>query len=122
MGNTIRKEADVWLLIVIQVSVGIPAVVEWLPKSLIGMLLFFQAVIFGYAGLRIELEHLTLNPHLPPNTHKLKVMGINYLEATFDLLVMEDRVQLVVRELSDKFPLQLRTKSVGIIWRLRQGT
>ena len=77
--------------------------------------------MFGYAGLRIELEHLTLNPHLPPNTHKLRVIGINYLEATFDLLVTEDRVLLVVRETSDKFPLQLQTKSTGTMWILHAG-
>ena len=77
--------------------------------------------MFGYTGLRIELEHLTVNPHLPPNTHKLKVTGINYLEATFDLLVTEDRVLLVVRETSDKFPLQLKTKSAGTTWVLRTG-
>ena len=77
--------------------------------------------MFGYAGLRIELERLTLNPRLPPNTHKLRVTGINYLEATFDLLVTKERVLLVVRETSDKFPLQLRTKSAGTTWRLRAG-
>ena len=78
-------------------------------------------MVFGYTGLRIELEHLTVNPHLPPNTHKLTVTGISYLDATFDLLVTEDRVLLVVRDLSDKFPLQLKTKSAGTTWRLRHG-
>ena len=50
---------------------------------------YLEANSFGYDGQRIEIQQLTLNSELSPNsnTHKVIVTGVSYLEATFDLLV-----------------------------------
>ncbi|KAK7482442.1 hypothetical protein BaRGS_00026259, partial [Batillaria attramentaria] len=86
-----------------------------------GMGGFLQAVIFGYAGMRIELEHLSFHPRLPPNTNKMKVTGLDYLGSTFDLLITDDKVLVIVREQSASFPLQLTTKAAGSTWQLKKG-
>lgn len=48
---------------------------------------YLEANSFGYDGQKIELQQLTLNSELSPNTHKVIVTSVNYLEATFDPLV-----------------------------------
>lgn len=81
---------------------------------------FLQAVIFGYGGLRIELEHLKFHPRLPPAATRLTFTGLDYLGATFDLMVTSDQVLLVVRATDEAFPLQL-TSQTGTTWILRSG-
>ena len=78
--------------------------------------------MFGYGGLRIKLDRLTFHPRLPPNTTKMTLTGLNYLGATFDVLVTTQRVIVVVRETDEKFQLQLRTLDVGNVWNLKKGT
>lgn len=56
---------------------------------------FLQAVLNGYAGIRIHLDHLEIRPpHLPPNTNVMLVKGIFYLQNRFNIKIRKDRVQL----------------------------
>lgn len=56
---------------------------------------FLQAVLNGYAGIRIHLDHLEIRPpHLPSNTNVMLVKGIFYLQNRFNIKIRKDRVQL----------------------------
>ena len=50
---------------------------------------FLQALLFGYAGLRIFPGYMTITPRaqLPPGSERLKVQGLNYLASEFDLII-----------------------------------
>ncbi|XP_070551407.1 protein-glucosylgalactosylhydroxylysine glucosidase-like [Ptychodera flava] len=61
-----------------------------------GMGGFLQTIIFGYGGIRIHSDYLELNPVLPIGTDKLTFTGINYLEASFTVVVKETMVTITM--------------------------
>ncbi|XP_076437374.1 protein-glucosylgalactosylhydroxylysine glucosidase-like [Babylonia areolata] len=107
-----RKPFNVWT----EVKTGMGA-----TNFITGMGGFLQAVLFGYGGFRIELERVTFTPRLPPGTTRFRITGVDYLGATFDLLITGDTVLFVVRQTDREFPLELRMLSSGTTWSLRAG-
>ena len=59
---------------------------------LTGMGGFLQAVLFGYAGLRIRLDRIEFTPNLPSNTRSMDIAGIDYYGAEFNLIINENKV------------------------------
>ncbi|XP_078001372.1 protein-glucosylgalactosylhydroxylysine glucosidase-like [Glandiceps talaboti] len=57
-----------------------------------GMGGFLQAVLFGYGGFRLYLDHLEFNPILPPSTTRFNITGLNYLDSSLDFDISEDNV------------------------------
>eukprot|EP01122_Echinamoeba_exundans_P016203 TRINITY_DN813_c0_g1_i5.p1 TRINITY_DN813_c0_g1~~TRINITY_DN813_c0_g1_i5.p1 ORF type:complete len:666 (+),score=37.76 TRINITY_DN813_c0_g1_i5:1105-3102(+) len=53
---------------------------------------FLQALIFGYGGLRIENGSLLFSPRLAPETSSMKVRGVRYRLAVFDVFWDQDHV------------------------------
>ena len=49
--------------------------------------LFLQSLIFGYGGLRFNDNGLSLDPLLPPNVQAMKLRGLQYADAEFDISV-----------------------------------
>jgi len=49
---------------------------------------FLQGVVFGYGGMRIVEDGLTIgNTQLPPNVKSIKIKRIDLFDNEFDLLV-----------------------------------
>ena len=59
-----------------------------------GMGGFLQAVIFGYFGVRTQLDRINFDPVLPSNTDSMKLTGVDYQDVEFDLMVEEERLRL----------------------------
>ncbi|XP_077977259.1 protein-glucosylgalactosylhydroxylysine glucosidase-like [Glandiceps talaboti] len=57
-----------------------------------GMGGFLQAVLFGYGGFRLYLDHLEFNPVLPPSTTRFNITGLNYLDSSLDFVISEDNM------------------------------
>ena len=49
--------------------------------------MFLQSLLFGYAGLRFHDAGVSLDPVLPPNVSAMKIRGLNYAAAEFDVSV-----------------------------------
>ena len=60
---------------------------------------FLQAVLFGYGGIRLELNELQFNPHghLPDQATKFIFHGIKYLGFVFDLTIDNKMYDIFVR-------------------------
>ena len=61
---------------------------------------FLQAILAGYGGLRYQVDHLSLNPSLPPGVTDLYYAGLDYLGSSLDISVREDTV--LVRLMTQK--------------------
>ena len=59
-----------------------------------GMGGFLQAVIFGYFGVRTQLDRINFKPILPPNVETMRMRGVNYQDVELDVMVEEERVTL----------------------------
>ena len=59
-----------------------------------GMGGFLQAVIFGYFGVRTQLDRINFDPVLPSNIDSMKLTGVDYQDVEFDLMVEEERLWL----------------------------
>ncbi|XP_038106902.1 protein-glucosylgalactosylhydroxylysine glucosidase [Culex quinquefasciatus] len=55
------------------------------PNYVPGAGAFLQAVVNGYAGVRLHTEEMTLRPRLPPGTTRLHIPQIGYMRANFAL-------------------------------------
>jgi trehalose/maltose hydrolase-like predicted phosphorylase len=55
---------------------------------------FLQLVVMGFAGVRIGDNDLVVDPCLPPPVPWLKILGLHYRGATFDLTVDGNRVRV----------------------------
>lgn len=54
----------------------------------------------GFAGIKLHFDRMEIKrPRLPPDTTKLKIKGVNYLSARFDVTVKEDTFSLTVRQM-----------------------
>ncbi|XP_041355067.1 protein-glucosylgalactosylhydroxylysine glucosidase-like [Gigantopelta aegis] len=59
-----------------------------------------QGVIFGYGGLRLDADHLTVSPHLLPQTNHWAIRGLHYRDFTLDLEVFHTVFRIVVRDVA----------------------
>jgi trehalose/maltose hydrolase-like predicted phosphorylase len=59
---------------------------------------FLQAVLFGYGGIRLKLGQLEFKPrgYLPNQATKLSFHGIKYQGTTLDLIINNERYEIVV--------------------------
>ncbi|XP_067943343.1 protein-glucosylgalactosylhydroxylysine glucosidase-like [Watersipora subatra] len=55
-----------------------------------GMGGFLQSLLNGYVGIRIRAEGIRLQPELPPSSSRLKVTGLNYHGAKFDIDIQKE--------------------------------
>lgn len=71
---------------------------------------FLQTVIFGYGGLRLNVDSLRFRrARLPPGVSRFAVRGVDYLGTEFDVVIYENNtVRLTVTE-SGTVNLQLET-------------
>ncbi|CAF2988141.1 unnamed protein product [Rotaria sp. Silwood2] len=67
----------------------------------------FVAVLFGYGGIRLKLNHLEVMPrgHLPNQATKLIFHGLKYLRATLDLAIDGNMYHLTVQEFNGSYSL-----------------
>ena len=63
---------------------------------------FLQSVIFGYGGLRLQLDGLYLSPKLPTNTKKIAFHGVTYLGNKFAIILSNETVTIQVTEQFEK--------------------
>ncbi|XP_045486467.1 protein-glucosylgalactosylhydroxylysine glucosidase [Pieris rapae] len=71
-----------------------------------GMGGFLQALIFGYAGISVKLDKITINrPQLPPEATRFRIKGIKYLGAHLTLDIRVAGTTLTVTSLDDEWPL-----------------
>jgi len=62
-----------------------------------GMGGFLQSVLFGYGGLRLDIDELRFNKgRLPPNTTEIIFRNLHYLGTTFDFKINETMVTVTV--------------------------
>ena len=58
---------------------------------------FLQTILFGYGGMRLDVEELRFQtPRLPPGTTSMTFRNINYLEMEFDLALNLTSVTVTV--------------------------
>jgi trehalose/maltose hydrolase-like predicted phosphorylase len=57
----------------------------------------WQAVIFGFAGLKLETGYISFDPHLPPNWELLR-FNINWRGNLLNVEIGHERVQIQLRE------------------------
>ena len=71
-----------------------------------------QALFFGYAGLRLNVENLTIDGDLPlpPNTTYLYLHRIKYLDTSISLNYTANQIQLKVSCVNENLPLELMTQ------------
>ncbi len=83
---------------------------------------FLQAIFFGYAGLRLNVESLTIDGDLPlpPNTTYLFLHRIKYLDTSLSLNYTANQIQLKVSCVNQKLPLEILTQKG--IYRLTENT
>ncbi len=68
---------------------------------------FLQALLFGYAGFRLQLENLYFNATLPPGANSLQVIDMDYLGAKLDLEFNRDQIEMKVKDMNPELPLEL---------------
>ncbi|XP_078612333.1 protein-glucosylgalactosylhydroxylysine glucosidase-like isoform X1 [Branchiostoma floridae x Branchiostoma japonicum] len=73
-----------------------------------GMGGFLQAVLFGYGGFRLHVDHLDFNPVLPPDTDSMKIHGLDYLGSSLDFTISRDQVTINVTSLGGDYPLEIK--------------
>ncbi|XP_064618456.1 uncharacterized protein LOC135482416 [Liolophura sinensis] len=84
-----------------------------------GMGGFLQAVYFGYGGVRIYNEHMSFNPRLPPMTSGLRLLGMNYLGNSLDVVIRHNTVSITVTHSSQLEPLYLKVLSTQAVYDLQ---
>jgi hypothetical protein len=72
---------------------------------------FLQVFIFGYGGLRLDVEELRFNGDspLPPNSTYLYLHGIKYLGSSFSLNNTADYIHIKFEHIGEHFDLELVT-------------
>ncbi|XP_074533176.1 protein-glucosylgalactosylhydroxylysine glucosidase [Halichoeres trimaculatus] len=85
---------------------------------LTGMGGFLQAVLFGFAGFRVQREFLAFSPLLPKDISELCIRGVNYLGSQMDWLLRQEETCVILRaQESDPNPkpsdLQVVLKASG---------
>ena len=73
---------------------------------------FLQAVLFGYAGLRVYLDRLEVKAHYPQELsgvglEQLQVAGIQYLGALITVAQWGDRAEVRVTHLDGELTIEL---------------
>lgn len=64
-----------------------------------GMGGMLQSVVFGYAGIRVRMYQMDLDPYLLPNSQLWELRGLKYRSSTLNLVISEDvEVELVEQE------------------------
>lgn len=65
-----------------------------------GAAAYLQVYMNGFAGIKLHFDRMEIKrPRLPPDTTKLKIKGVNYLSARFDVTVKEDTFSLTMRQM-----------------------
>jgi len=81
-----------------------------------GMGGFLQAILFGYGGFRLRNKSLDFDPVLPPSCSEMRFTGIDYLNSSFSLTVV-NRNMTVTLTSAGRHPLRLFVdrKSIALV-------
>lgn len=66
---------------------------------------FLQAVMFGYAGFKLHESYLEFQPRLLPGTSKVKIVGLNYLGNSIDVIIALTSSNLTVTSRQSSSPV-----------------
>jgi trehalose/maltose hydrolase-like predicted phosphorylase len=84
-----------------------------------GMGGFLQSILFGFGGIRLHKDRLTIDPVLPPGCDKLRFNGIDYQGSSLSVDV--DRASMILTLTSQgRTELRVRSDYRTEILRLRQ--
>ena len=72
---------------------------------------FLQTVLFGYGGLRLDVDDLLFRPaRLPPGgVSRVALRGVNYLGTEFDVEIQQDDTVRLTVSSTGSTALQLTT-------------
>ncbi|XP_052562857.1 protein-glucosylgalactosylhydroxylysine glucosidase-like [Culex pipiens pallens] len=73
---------------------------------------FLQAILNGYAGIRLQDSELTLKPRLPPGTTRLFIPRIHYMQSVFSLEILPDKFTIST-DLANLTPLEFLVDNQG---------
>lgn len=65
---------------------------------------FLQAVLFGYGGFKLHEDYLEFKPTLLPNTTSMKIIGLDYLGNSLDVIVGMTTSNVTVTSRSSSSP------------------
>ncbi|CAG0920549.1 unnamed protein product [Notodromas monacha] len=80
-----------------------------------GMGGFLQAILFGYAGIRIQTDRLYFNPHLPPGVTELELRGVAYRGSRSSITIGSNGIIFQAKELSESKTLFLQQSDMVFI-------
>eukprot|EP01051_Picozoa_sp_SAG22_P004748 SAG22_NODE_262_length_13373_cov_11.716965_10_plen_822_part_00 len=85
--------------------------------------MFLQSLVFGYGGLRFNDQGISMDPVLPPAVRAMKLRGLNYADAEFDVVVDQTHgVQFSRRARSgDSGTVAPRRGASGEYWLTRES-
>lgn len=79
--------------------------------------IFLQSIIMGYGGLRFSDRGVSLDPLLPPGVDSMKLRGLNYADAEFDVVVNKSGSRVFRRSGSnDSGKVVVRREPNGVHW------
>lgn len=72
-----------------------------------------QAVMFGYAGMRVRMFQMDIDPYIPKDAERWSIIGLNYLGHQMDMDITDEYVIITLTEhtmsVNDRFFIQVWT-------------
>ena len=78
--------------------------------------MFLQSLVFGYGGVRFNDKGVSMEPLLPPDATAMKLRGLNYAGAEFDVLIDEGGSTFARRGNATNGDVVLHRDSDGVYW------
>ena len=78
--------------------------------------MFLQSLVFGYGGVRFTDKGVSMEPLLPPGATAMKLRGLNYAGAEFDVLIDEGGSTFARRGNATNGDVVLHRDSDGVYW------
>lgn len=84
---------------------------------------FLQAIINGYAGIRLHFNHINItNFALPPKTTKLTIKGFSFMNNRINLNITEKSATVDRHTSNEQTPIDISPDSTGAIVTIRPKT
>ena len=75
-----------------------------------------QSLVFGYGGVRFNDKGVSMEPLLPPGATAMKLRGLNYAGAEFDVVVDGGGAKFARRGNATDCDVALHRDSDGVYW------
>jgi len=98
------KEYDKFYLPPFEVMRETLSLPNYVTVFLTGMGSFLQALIYGFAGIKLTSEGFLIRPTLPNEIPRLTLKGIHYAGEVYDLKIEEKGKKITVNKLSGDHP------------------